>query len=234
MPTVKATTQNHLDIDSIRDDLLILKDGGVRLLLSVTAVNFDLLSEREQDAAIDAYGSLLNSLSFPVQIVIKSKRMDISQYLHWLDLEKDKQNNEKRVAEIIEYEKYIKQIIAKNDVLDKKFFMTIAYNSVSLKPKQSPVDWVLGRSAQPKILVSKKGLIKKALLELEPKRDHLIKQFARIGIKARQLRDQELVELFYTIYNYQIATQQKVGPLADRERIMVAGVKNHEIKSAKI
>ncbi|MFH1896044.1 MAG: hypothetical protein ABH814_01025 [bacterium] len=224
MPTaVKTTTQNHLDIETIRDGLVILKDGGVRLLLTVSAVNFDLLSEREQDAAIDAYGSLLNSLSFQVQILIKSKRMDISQYLNWLSSEKTKQPSQKRIAEIKEYEEYIKQIVAKNDVLDKKFFVTIPYNSVSIKPKQSPVDWLRNREPQPKFLMPQKTLVKKALLELEPKRDHLIKQFARIGIGARQMQNQELVELFYAAYNPQISRFQKIGDPSDRERVMVQG-----------
>ena len=226
MASKVVTTQNHLDIETVRDGLVILKDGGVRFILSVTAVNFDLLSEREQDTAIESYASLLNSLSFQIQVLIKSKRMDISQYLQWLSGEKDKQSNPKRVTEIKEYEEYIKQIIAKNDVLDKKFFVIVAYNTYSIKPKQSPLDWLLGRETKSKLLMSEKSLIKKALLELEPKRDHLIKQFSRIGIEARQLQNQELVELFYANYNATASKFQKVGNPDDRQSLMVRGRKN--------
>lgn len=220
MPTT-TSTQQHLDIETIRDNLVLLKNGGVRLVLLVNAVNFDLLSEREQDAAIDAYASLLNSLSFEVQIMVRSKRMDISQYINWLDREKSKQSSNKRLAEIEDYEKFVKQIIAKNDVLDKKFYVVIPYNQITLTPKKSPVDWLLGRKPQPKISINQKTLVKKALLELEPKRDHLIKQYNRIGIRAEQLANQELVELFYSIYNPDIARFQKVGEIADRETLLV-------------
>ncbi|HET7713363.1 MAG TPA: hypothetical protein VFK94_02980, partial [Patescibacteria group bacterium] len=72
-----ASTQDHLDILDIRDNVIILKNGNAAGVLQTNAVNFDLLSESEQDALIFAYASLLNSLTFPIQIVIRSKRMDI-------------------------------------------------------------------------------------------------------------------------------------------------------------
>ncbi len=225
MPSTKITTQNHLDIETIRDGLVILKDGGARLIISTTAVNFDLLSEREQDAAIEAYASLLNSLNFPVQIMLRSKRMDISQYMGWLDREEIKTHEQKRKKEILEYKEYIRQIIAKNDVLDKKFFVIILFNQLTLKPKKGPIDFLLGREPKPKIAVNQKVLVKKALLELEPKRDHLLKQFNRIGINAHQLTDQEMVELFFGIYNPDIARFQKIGSVEDREALMVEGNK---------
>jgi len=80
MAKTKASTQEHLDIENIIDDLVILKTGWVALVLSLTAVNFDLLSEAEQDATIYAYGALLNSLTFPVEVLIRSKKADITSY----------------------------------------------------------------------------------------------------------------------------------------------------------
>ena len=75
-----TSTQQHLDIYDIKQGLVLLKNGGARLILSCTAVNFNLLSEIEQDAIIAAYSALLNSLSFPIQVVIRSKKMDISYF----------------------------------------------------------------------------------------------------------------------------------------------------------
>jgi hypothetical protein len=82
---IKASTQEHLSVHNIRDNIVMLKDGSCSLLLSVSAVNFDLLSEREQDAIIYAYGSLLNSLTFSIQIFIRSQKKDISSYLKLLE-----------------------------------------------------------------------------------------------------------------------------------------------------
>ena len=90
-PLVKATTQDHLDIEDIRDNMVILKNGSVCAVLQTTAVNFDLLSEIEQDAIIAAFSMLLNSISFPVQVVVRSKRLDITKYIEknfWIYIEK--------------------------------------------------------------------------------------------------------------------------------------------------
>src|SRR3990172_33198 len=81
---IRASTQDFLDIEDVIDDILILRTAGAAVLLETTAVNFGLLSEDEQDALIYAYASFLNSLSFPLQVVILSKRMDISSYIEYL------------------------------------------------------------------------------------------------------------------------------------------------------
>src|SRR3989344_1118185 len=79
-----ASTQQHLDIEDIRDDIVILKNGNAVVVLETNAVNFDLLSEREQDAMIFAYAALLNSLTYPIQVLVRTRRMDISNYLQTL------------------------------------------------------------------------------------------------------------------------------------------------------
>ena len=79
-PTIRASTQEALPVEEIRDDLVILKDGSAVLILQVGAINFDLLSEKEQSAIILAYGGLLNSLNFPVQIFVRSQKKDITAY----------------------------------------------------------------------------------------------------------------------------------------------------------
>src|SRR3989339_1429853 len=90
---IVATTQDHLDIETIRDDLVILKNGICSLVIQTSALNFGLLSEEEQDATIYAYAGLLNSLSFPIQIVVKSEKKDISGYLELLGLQEKKLKN---------------------------------------------------------------------------------------------------------------------------------------------
>src|SRR4030065_2704496 len=80
-----ASTQEHLDIEDIRDNLVILKNGNAVFVLQTTAVNFDLLSESEQDAMLFAFAALVNSLTFPIQILIRSKRADVTNYLSRLE-----------------------------------------------------------------------------------------------------------------------------------------------------
>ncbi|MCA9397763.1 hypothetical protein KC573_02950, partial [candidate division WWE3 bacterium] len=85
MASVYGSTQNHLDIIDIKDDILILKGGRYRIVLEAQAINFDLLSEAEQDAAIYSYANLINSLDFPIQVVIRTRQVDITQYVEYLD-----------------------------------------------------------------------------------------------------------------------------------------------------
>lgn len=203
---VTATTQEHLDIEDIRDDLLILKNGNVVLVLQTNAVNFDLLSEEEQDAMIFAYSQLLNSLSFPIQVLVRSKIMDISNYLQKLREAKAKQENRALVAQMELYDNFIQELVAKNNVLDKRFYVVIPYIEVSLNSLNP-----LSSLGSKKVVFDKWGTLEKAKLSLAPKKEHLMKQLGRIGVKSKQLPTQELVELFYDTYNPTVSREQKVA-----------------------
>jgi len=131
-PTKIISTQDHLDIEDIRDEVVILKNGNAAAILQTTSVNFDLLSETEQDAMIFAFAALLNSLSFPIQILIRTKRMDISNYLSHIAAAKAGIHNEDLVSHIEKYEKFIRDLVSKNQVLDKRFYVVVPYISIDL------------------------------------------------------------------------------------------------------
>ena len=206
MAKILASTQQHLDIEDIDQGLVILKNGGVRLALSCTAVNFDLLSEVEQDAIIAAYSGLLNSLSFPIQVIVRSKKMDISFYLEKLKGVEKEQTNRFLKKRISSYRQYVEQLISKGEVLDKSFYVIIPYQEMLLTSPENPLKKLFSRKKG--VSFNKSAVLKKAKIQLEPKKEHLIKQFSKIGIKAEQLNTQELIELFYDIYNPDLARQQ--------------------------
>ncbi|HRR05528.1 MAG TPA: hypothetical protein P5325_01855, partial [Candidatus Woesebacteria bacterium] len=131
-PTVRASTQEAIPIEDIRDNLVILKDGSAALILQISALNFDLLSQREQEALIFAYGSLLNSLSFSIQIFIRSQKKDITGYLGLLEKAKDNQKNPLLKKLITDYQKFIKEVVTKTEILDKKFYLVIPFSSLEL------------------------------------------------------------------------------------------------------
>ena len=124
---IRASTQEHLEIEDIRDDIVIMKDGSCCLVLLTTAINFGLLSEKEQDATIYAYAALLNSLTFPAQIVIRSQRKDVTAYLKLLDREMAKQTNKLLKEQIQKYRNFVEEIVKKNNVLDKEFYVIIPF-----------------------------------------------------------------------------------------------------------
>lgn len=195
---ITAPTQAHLEIEDIQEDMVLLKGGGVCIVLQTTAVNFGLLSEKEQDAMIYAYAGLLNSLSFPMQIIIRSKQMDISSYLDLLHQQEKKQPNEALRLQIKKYRDFVSSLIHENNVLDKKFYVVIPFFSTELGVSSASKSLMGGGHKLP---FPKNYIFEQGKNNLLPKREHLIKQFSRIGLKTRQLNTQELIELFYYIYN---------------------------------
>lgn len=193
LPKPKASTQDHLDIEDILDDLVILRTGWVALVLNTTAVNFDLLSEIEQDATIYAYGAFLNSLTFPIEILIRSKKADISAYFHALSEAEKVQPNPDLKRQIQKYEDFIRTTVQQKMVLEKKFYIVITHSVVGGGRSTGG-----GKAVTAK---DKRQIIETAKAALAPRRDHVIKQLARLGLGAKQLTSQELIELYYDIYN---------------------------------
>ena len=178
------TTQDNILIEDIKQDIILLKGGGAALVLRTTAVNFGLLSGEEQLAIIQSFGQTLNSLSFPIQIVIRSKRLDISEYLQMLDKAIRLQGNSLLAGMMVRYKQFIKSSIKENEVLDKSFYIIIPLYSF-----------------EEGILSKKEERLKKIQTTLGPKREQLVRQLARVGIKAQQLTTNELIKLFFNIYN---------------------------------
>lgn len=193
-----ASTQDYLDIEDIRENLVLLKDGSCCLILQTTAVNFSLLSEAEQDATIYAYAGLLNSLTFSIQVVVKSQKKDIANYLALLNNQRRKITNPLLKNQLEKYYEFVKKTVAENEVLDKKFYVVIPFSSLELG-----IGSTLSSSLKKKanLPFPKDQILQKAKLSLFPKRDHLISQLTRLGLKTQQLTTPELIKLFYLSYN---------------------------------
>jgi len=195
--TSQISTQEHLEIEDIIDDLVLLKNGMVTLVMQTTAVNFELLSEQEQDAKILAFAGLLNSLTFQMQIVIKTERTDVSNYVDNLQQYKAKQISNALKKQIDIYMKFINNLTSNREVLAKNFFIAIPEIIGSVQ-RTSMIKQLFGKKNK---IVNKKKLIDRSKIRLYPKRDHLIKQFKRMGLDSRQLNQAELVRLYYTMYD---------------------------------
>jgi len=208
------TTQDHLDILDVKDDYVVLKNGVVCSVLQTNAVNFDLLSEIEQDAIIAAFSMLLNSITFPIQIVIRSKKLDISKYLEKIQRVETKIQDPLLRHQAEAYRKFVQEVIKNNEVLDKKFYVVIPTRSST--PSQSgtsgPFDWVMrfmGTSNKRHSFNFEK-VLGDAKVELNPKVEHIIREFGRLGIKSKPMNTQELVELYFDIYNPSTSQGQRI------------------------
>lgn len=198
---VKSSTQSFTEIKEVKDDVLLMNDNSCCVIIRVGATNFGLLSEEEQRSLIYSFASLLNSLSFPVQILILSKKMDISSYLDYLQERIQNQSNEVVKRQLVKYEEFIKNIIKKNTILEKNFYFVVPF---------SPLE--MGVKASTKRSFDKEYIFSRAKISLYPKKDHLLRLLQKTGLGGTVLFEQEIVELFYNLYNPS-ATGRKLAPI---------------------
>jgi hypothetical protein len=206
---VASTTQLFLDIHDITNNLVIMKDGTTSVIITVDAMNFGLLAEEEQDGIIYAYAGLLNSLNYPIQIVIRSQTKDVTQYLTLLKEQEDLAPNRLMQHRIRTYREFVSNLIQERNVLDKKFYVVIPASAIELG-LLAPSTVLPGSKPLDLHTVERSMLLEKAKSILEPKKDHLIAQFARIGLLARELETQEIIQLFYMSYNPEAAEGQEI------------------------
>ncbi len=197
-----ASTQEHLEVKEIIDDLVVTKNGSVALVIQTSAINFDLLAEYEQDSKVFAFAGLLNSLNFHIQILIRTKRIDISNYIGYLKNQENKAMSEGLKRQLKIYTQFIQRLIVENDVLDKNFFLVIPFNPTGelpstglLKKKKSQEE--VNQNNELKL----DQLLEKAKIFLYPKKDHVLKLLNRMGLTGKQLTNKELLSEFYTMYN---------------------------------
>lgn len=167
----------------------------------VGAVNFWLLSTEEQSSMIYAYSGLLNSLSFPIQILIISKKIDVSTYLDYLEEKINKQAADILKKRMVGYREFIKSIVKINTVLEKRFFFVVPF---------SPLE--MGISGANSNSLNKEYVFTRAKTALYPKRDNLLRLIAKIGLNGSVLQRQELTELYYNLYNPS-ATGRRLAPI---------------------
>lgn len=199
-----ASTQDALEVRDIREDLVVTKSGSVAIVIQTSAINFDLLAEYEQDNKIYAFAGLLNSLNFPIQILIRTKRIDITTYVDYLKSQNEREMSDGLRKQLEIYTQFIQNLIVQNDVLDKNFFLVVPYNpGLTL----NDVGFLKKNSKKTKEEEEKyqnmeiDQLVEKAKIYLYPKRDHILKQLSRMGLFGHQLNNTELLSEFYTIYN---------------------------------
>lgn len=192
---IHASTQKFTEIIDFVDNIVILEGGNACLIIEITASNFALLSQREQETRIFSYASLLNSLSFPIQILIRNKRMDISIYLKELDEIEKITKSPQLKTHIKLYRTFVHEMVTVNVVLNKSFYIVIPYSSLEAG--------VSGAAAQAnkKNTTQVEAFAEKAQKSLNSKADSLLVQLQKFSMSARVLEKEDLIKLFYDIYN---------------------------------
>ena len=193
---IRSTTQKFTEIEDIQNDIVLFSDGSSAAILTVSAVNFSLLSQREQEAMIYAYAGVLNSLSFPIHI-IRSQHKDIRAYLKLLDDQEAIQKNPKLQKSIHGYRNFVAATVKEKEVLDKKFYLVIPFSALELGASPS----VLFGNKKKGLPYQKSYIFERALAVLTPKIDNLIRLLAKVGLHAKQLTGEQIAQLYFSFYN---------------------------------
>ncbi len=211
-PKPGPATQRFLDIAEIRDDIVIMKDGTVRAVLLVASINFALKSEDEQQAIIQAYMTFLNSLEYPIQISIQSRRMNIEAYMAALKEQETKSTNELLRAQIADYRNFVHELVELGEIMQKRFYVVISYDPVSNKRKNFFTR--LSEAFSPTVAAK---LNEKQLTDrrdqMARRVDIAVSQLASMNLQAVRLDTQSLIELYYNAYNPDIFEEQKLVDL---------------------
>jgi hypothetical protein len=219
-PVAKAinpnSTQNMLQIAEIRDGIVIMSDGSFRSVIMVKSINFDLMSQQEQEAVEYNYQNFLNSLYFPIQIFIRSQKVDIAPYLEKLDKIRSEHDNMLLALLMDDYIGYITALSQQTNIMDKKFYIVIPFfpHVDVQKALTQSKNFITGISdlfgSKEQHVVINEEELEKAKTELRTRVQTVLSGLLQSNIQGLPLDTQELIELFYDTYNPDTATRQQL------------------------
>jgi hypothetical protein len=210
------STQNTLLIAEIRDGIVIMNDGSFRSVVMVKSVNFDLMSPQEQEAVEYSYQGFLNSLYFPIQIFIRSQKVDLQPYIAKLDKIRTEHDNMLLAMLMDDYINYIDQLSQQTNIMDKKFYVVIPYFPTvdvqkALTQSKTFFTGLAGLfSKKEQHVTINEAELEKAKTELRNRVQAVLQGLLQCGIQGLPLDTQELIELYYDTYNPDTATRQQL------------------------
>lgn len=215
-PANPNSTQNSLLIAEIRDGIVIMNDGSFRSVIMVKSINFDLMSPQEQEAVEYAYQGFLNSLYFPLQIFIRSQKVDLEPYITKLDKIRTEHDNMLLAMLMEDYINYIDQLSQQTNIMDKKFYVVVPYfphvdvQKALTQSKNFVTGFMDLFNKKEQHVVINEADLEKAKTELRNRVQAVLQGMLQAGIQGLPLDTQELIELYYDTYNPDTATRQQL------------------------
>jgi type IV secretory pathway VirB4 component len=217
------STQNSLLIAEVRDGIVIMNDGSFRAVIMCKSINFDLMSPQEREAVEFSYQGFLNSLYFPVQIFMRSQKVDLRPYLEKLDKIRTEQDNMLLGLLMEDYIGFLSAVAQQTNIMDKKFYVVISYpdpdEDIKSALKQSTgfftgmVD-MFSKNSTPHITINE-NMLEQAKTELKNRVQSVMQGLLECGVQSIPLDTQELIELYYDVYNPDTATRQQLKHFED-------------------
>lgn len=203
-----ASTQQYLKISQIRDNTVVLTSGELRQVIEASSVNFSLKSTQEQNAIIGSYQGFLNSLQFPIQIVMHSRRLDLGPYIGKMEKLFEEQQNPLIRIQTADYIDFIKRLITIANIMDKKFYVVVPYLTALIPSSASGGLFSLRQKGHVRLSDEK---FKKAKAELDDRTRVIQSGLGSVSLKAEILNTQQLVELYYGLYNQEEAPREHIA-----------------------
>lgn len=194
----KSATQEFVPIEDVRDGIAILKNGSMRGILMASSVNFSLKSEDEKKAILFQFQDFLNSLDFSVQIIIESRRLDIRPYIALLENRRKEQANDLMKIQIEQYINFVKTFTESANIMTKNFFIVVPYDIAIISGKSGLFSGSKDASKQKK---EKEEDFEEKKNQLEQRMGVVEQGLVRCGVRVAKLGTDEVVELFYKIFN---------------------------------
>lgn len=194
------TSQKFIEIEDIKDDTIIMKNGTLRALLACSSINFALKSEDEQNAILYQFQNFLNSLDFSIQFIIQSRKINIEEYLHSLKKMEEKHESELMKLQISEYQEFIKALVAGINIMTKNFFAVVPFASFETKGGGGKTMISGGKSFK-----LKEEDFQRGRSQLMQRVEFVNQGLRRCGIHSVPLGKRELIELFWSRYNPKLA-----------------------------
>lgn len=211
------SAQRYLDIAEVKEDLVLMRDGTVRAVLIVSSINFDLKSEDEQNAMVGSYVTFLNSLNFPLQVVVQSRPLNIDDYLERLKKTEREHTNELLRLQTADYRNFVSELLELEAIMSKKFFVVVSYNPAQDQKRRYWDRLMDVFSAAHRVLVSRDKFDKYAR-ELNKRVIFITAGLTSMGLQVQRLNTQALIELYYNSYN---PTSVRSQPLDDVNKLSV-------------
>lgn len=198
-----SPTQKFLDVAEVKENVIVLKSGALRSILVVSAINFDLKSTEEQEAIISQYQSFLNSLDFPIQIIISSRKLNMQNYLDYLGDKEKGQANELLRLQTSEYRSFIEQLVTASNIMEKNFYIIVPFSPIEDQEKGFLSNLMSLINPQKNIL-DKRQNFETYKNQLYQRVDHIIAALSGIGLRIVPLKTEELIELLFDSYNPEV------------------------------
>jgi len=198
-------TQNFLKLSEIREDTIIMNDGTLRAILTVSSTNFDLKSQEEQNALIFSYQRFLNSLEFHIQILMQSRKMDIADYTEKLKVIMNRQTNELLRMQTTEYIDFIDKLVESANVMNKNFYVIVPYD-ISVAPAGGGFFSKLLGTGKTKEISNREQSFIDNRKQLDERVGSVANNLASSGMRVVRLNTDQLIELIYSSYNFGAAS----------------------------